>query len=69
MTNQFFTHPKTLEGLHKGPRGAPIDAYAALLHEQGYGGQGACRQIRWVAELNRWRGGGPRGQGCRFAKS
>ncbi len=54
MTNQFFTHPKTLQGLHEGPLGAHIDAYAALLHEQGYGRQGACRQIRLVADLNRW---------------
>jgi site-specific recombinase XerD len=54
MTDQFFSHPKTLQSLHEGPLGAHIDAYAALLHEQGYGRQGACRQIRLVGDLNRW---------------
>ena len=54
MTNQFFTHPKTLQSLHEGPLGAHIDAYAALLHEQGYGWQGGRRQIRWVADLGGW---------------
>ena len=54
MTDQFFTHPKTLQSLHEGPLGAHIDAYAALLHEQGYGWQGGRRQIRWVADLSGW---------------
>jgi site-specific recombinase XerD len=54
MTNQFFKHPKTLQRLHEGPLGAHIDAYAALLHEQGYGWQGGRRQIRLVADLGSW---------------
>jgi len=56
MTNQFFTHPKTLQRLHEGPLGAHIDAYAALLYEQGYGWQGGRRQIRLVADLGSWLG-------------
>ena len=56
MTNQFLTDPKTLQTLHEGPLGAHIDAYAALLHEQGYGRQSACRQIRLMADLGCWLG-------------
>jgi len=56
MTNQFFTHLKTLRRLHEGPLGAHIDAYAGLLHEQGYGWQGSRRQIRLVADLGSWLG-------------
>ena len=56
MTNQFFTHPKTLQRLHGGPLGAHIDAYAAPLYDQGYGWQGGRRQIRLMADLGYWLG-------------
>jgi site-specific recombinase XerD len=56
MTDHFFTRLKTLQSLHEGPLGAHIDAYAALLHEQGYGWQGGRRQIRLVADLSCWLG-------------
>src|ERR1700730_10320000 len=54
MTNQFFKHSKTIQRIHKGPLGAYVDDYAALLYEQGYGLQGARRRIRLMAVLSRW---------------
>lgn len=54
MTIPFFTNPHTLHRLHEGPLGAYVDAYAALLQDQGYSRQSARHQLQLLAELGRW---------------
>lgn len=54
MTILFFTDPHTLHRLHEGPLGAYVDAYAALLQDQGYARQSARHQLQLVADLGRW---------------
>ena len=54
MAIPFFTDPHTLHRLHDGPLGAYVDAYAALLQNQGYSRQSARHQLQLVADLGRW---------------
>jgi hypothetical protein len=51
MTIPFFTDPHTLHRLHEGPLGAYVDAYAALLQDQGYSRQSARHQLQLLADL------------------
>jgi hypothetical protein len=53
-TNELFTASDTLRGLHEGPLGSQIDAYAARLLEQGFSSQRACDKVRLVADLSSW---------------
>jgi len=54
MTDQFFRDFQTASFLHEGPLGVYVDAFAALLQEQGYSAQSARIQTRLVADLSRW---------------
>jgi len=47
MTNQFFTHPKTLQSLYEGPLGAQMDAYAVFLYEHMDGREAVARFDWW----------------------
>jgi hypothetical protein len=54
MTDHFFRDFQTAPRLHEGPLGVYVDAFAALLQEQGYSPQSARMQTRLVADLSRW---------------
>src|SRR6266571_3783912 len=53
-TSSFFKFDKVIRRLHEGPLGAHIDAYAALLQEQGYTRASACGHLKIVNDLSRW---------------
>ena len=53
-TSSFFKFDKVIRRLHEGPLGAHIDAYAALLQEQGYTRASACVHLKIVNDLSRW---------------
>ena len=53
-TSAFFKFPKVIRRLHAGPLGVHIDAYAALLQEQGYACQSACVHLQVIADFSRW---------------
>ena len=54
MTDHFFRDFQTAPRLHEGPLGVYVDAFAALLQEQGYSPQSARMQTRLVADFSRW---------------
>lgn len=54
MANLVFVQPHTRQRLHRGPLAPYADAFAALLHEQGYCRQGAATKLRVVADLSGW---------------
>ena len=53
-TSSFFKCHRVIRRLHEGPLGVHIDAYAALLQEQGYKRASACVHLQIVADLSRW---------------
>ncbi|MEW6367115.1 MAG: hypothetical protein AB1714_20995 [Acidobacteriota bacterium] len=53
-TSSFFKFHGVIRRLHEGPLGVHIDAYAALLQEQGYKRASACVHLQIVADLSRW---------------
>ena len=53
-TSSFFKFHRVIRRLHEGPLGVHIDAYAALLQEQGYKRPSACVHLQIVADLSRW---------------
>lgn len=53
MTNRFFKDEE-VRRLREGPLGCYIDAYAALLVEQGYSRWSARSQLRLIADFSRW---------------
>jgi site-specific recombinase XerD len=53
-TSSFFKFQKVIRRLHEGPLGVHVDAYAALLQEQGYKRASACVHLQIVADLSRW---------------
>jgi len=54
MTNPFFKRAPTLRRLNDGPLAPYIDAFAALMKENGYARKSAQAQIRLVSNLSRW---------------
>ena len=54
MTDQFFSHPLTLQRLHFGPLGDHMDTFAQVLSARGYTRSSAREKIRAVAGLSRW---------------
>src|SRR5207249_6881285 len=53
-TSSFFKFDKVIRRLHEGPLGIHIDAYAALLQDQGYTRASACVHLKIVSDLSRW---------------
>ena len=53
-TGAFFKFPVMIRCLHAGPLGVHIDAYVALLQEQGYSRQSARVHLRVLADFSRW---------------
>jgi hypothetical protein len=53
-TSSFFKFHRVIRRLQEGPLGVHIDAYAALLQEQGYKRASACVHLQIVADLSRW---------------
>ena len=53
-TSSFFKFHRVVRRLQEGPLGVHIDAYAALLQEQGYKRASACVHLQIVADLSRW---------------
>src|ERR1700724_399384 len=53
-TGVFFKFPKIIRYLHAGPLGVHMDAYAALLQEQGYARQSAQVHLQVLADFSRW---------------
>lgn len=53
-TSTVFKFPSVIRRLHDGPLGIYIDAYEALLHEQGYSRASTCVHLRIVADFSRW---------------
>jgi site-specific recombinase XerD len=54
MTDQFFSHPFTLQRLHFGPLGDHMDTFAQVLSARGHTRSSAREKIRAVAGLSRW---------------
>ena len=54
MINELFTLPSTIERLRQGPLDKHLDAYAAVVAEQGYAPNSIRSQIVVIAELSRW---------------
>jgi site-specific recombinase XerD len=54
MTDLFFSDPRIVERLHEGPLGLHIDAFAALLVEQGYAKSTAKEKVQLVGDLSHW---------------
>ena len=53
-TSSFFKFHGVIRRLHEGPLGIHVDAYAALLQEQGYKRRSARVHLQIVADLSRW---------------
>ena len=53
-TGAFFKFPVMIRCLHAGPLGVHIDAYVALLQEQGYSRQSARVHLQVLADFSRW---------------
>jgi hypothetical protein len=53
-TGAFFKFPVMIRCLHAGPLGVHIDAYVALLREQGYARQSARVHLQVLADFSRW---------------
>lgn len=53
-TNTVFRFSSVIRRLHDGPLGAHIDAYEALLQEQGYSRSSTCVHLRIVSDFSRW---------------
>jgi hypothetical protein len=53
-TGAFFKFPVLIRCLHAGPLGVHIDAYVALLQEQGYARQSARVHLQVFADFSRW---------------
>src|SRR6266567_6808413 len=54
MINQLFTLPSTIERLRQGPLDKHLDAYAAVVAEQGYAPNSIRSQIVVIADLSQW---------------
>jgi hypothetical protein len=54
MINKLFTLPRTIERLRQGPLDKHLDAYAAVVAEQGYAPNSIRSQIVVVAEFSQW---------------
>jgi site-specific recombinase XerD len=53
-TGAFFKFPMMIRCLHAGPLSVHIDAYVALLQEQGYARQSARVHLQVLADFSRW---------------
>ena len=56
-TGAFFKFAVMIRCLHAGPLGVHIDAYVALLQEQGYARQSARVHLQVLADFSRGGGG------------
>ena len=54
MINELFTLPSTIERLRQGPLDKYLEAYAALVADQGYAPNSIRSQIVVIADLSRW---------------
>ncbi len=54
MINELFTLPSTIERLRQGPLEKHLDAYAAVVAEQGYAPNSIRSQIVVIADLSQW---------------
>ena len=54
MINELFTLPSTIERLRQGPLDKHLDAYAAVVAEQGYAPNSIRSQIVLIADLSQW---------------
>ena len=54
MINELFTLPSTIERLRQGPLDKHLDAYAAVVAEQGYAPNSIRSQIVVIADLSQW---------------
>jgi site-specific recombinase XerD len=54
VINQLFTLPSTIERLRQGPLKKHLDAYAAVVAEQGYAPNSIRSQIVVIADLSQW---------------
>jgi len=52
--NPFYPYTTTHQHIYNGPLAPIIDAYAALLNQQGYKRQSDRIQIRLIADFSRW---------------
>jgi len=53
-TGAFFKFPVMIRCLHAGPLGVHIDAYVALLREQGYARRSARVHLQVLTDFSRW---------------
>jgi hypothetical protein len=54
VINELFTLPSTIERLRQGPLEKHLDAYAAMVAEQGYAPNSIRSQIVVIADLSQW---------------
>jgi site-specific recombinase XerD len=54
VINQLFTFSSTIERLRQGPLSEHLDAYAAVVADQGYAHDSIRQQIVGIADLSRW---------------
>jgi hypothetical protein len=54
VINELFTLPSTIERLRQGPLDKHLDAYAAVVAEQGYAPNSIRSQIVVIADLSQW---------------
>src|SRR5260370_9494491 len=54
MINELFTLPSTIERLRQRPLDKHLDAYAAVVAEQGYAPNSIRSQIVVIADLGQW---------------
>jgi site-specific recombinase XerD len=54
VINELFTLPSTIERLRQGPLSLHLDAYAAVIAQQGYARHSIRSQVVVIADFSRW---------------